>query len=58
MSYNELINVLTDSNISKCAVNILSDMKSQSRLSSKVTVVITGYEYDLMKVKVLDHDQF
>ena len=57
MSYKELISMLTCSDISKCAVNILSEMKSQSRLSSKVTVVITGYEYDLRKVKVLDRDQ-
>ena len=58
MSYKELINVLTCSDISKCVVNILSDMKSQSRLSSKVTVVITGYEYDLKKIKSLDRYQF
>ena len=57
MSYKELISMLTCSDISKCTVNILSEMKSQSRLSSKVTVVITGYEYDLRKVKVLDRDQ-
>ena len=58
MSYKELISMLTDSDISKCVVNIISEMKSQSRLSSKVTVVITGYEYDLRKVKVLDKYQF
>ena len=57
MSYKELISMLTCSDISKCAVNILSEMKSQSRLSSKVTVVITGYEYDLRKVKSLDKYQ-
>ena len=57
MSYNDLISMLTCSDISKCTVNILSDMKSQSRLSSKVTVVITGYEYDLRKVKSLDKYQ-
>ena len=58
MSYKELISMLTDVVVSKCTVNILSDMKSQSRLSSKVPAVITGYEYDLKKVKVLDHYQF
>ena len=57
MSYKELIVMLTDVVVSKCTVNILSEMKSQSRLSSKVTVVITGYEYDLRKVKVLDKYQ-
>ena len=58
MSYKELISMMTDSDISKCTVNILSEMKSQSRLSSRVTVVITGYEYDLRKVKVLCGYQF
>ena len=59
MSYKELISMLTDRIVKhKCAVNILSEMKSQSRLSSRVTVVITGYEYDLMKVKALDKYQF
>ena len=57
MSYKDLISMLTCSDISKCTVNILSEMKSQSRLSSKVTVVITGYEYDLRKVKSLDKYQ-
>lgn len=59
MSYKELISMLTDRVVKhKCAVNILSEMKSQSILSSKVTVVITGYEYDLKKVKVFDKYQF
>ena len=58
MSYKELISMLTDISVSKCTVNILSEMKSQSRLSSRATVVITGYEYDLKKVKSLDQYQF
>ena len=57
MSYKELIGMLTDVVVSKCNINILSEMKSQSRLSSRVTVVITGYEYDLKKVKSFDQYQ-
>lgn len=58
LSYIDLLIMLTDQMIHRCCVSILSDVDSRSRLSSKVTIALTGYKDDLRKIKMLDSNQF
>ena len=57
LTYIDLLSMLTDKMIHICCVSILNDVDSKSRLSSKVSIALTGYIDDIRKIKILDTSQ-